>query len=32
LYDQFLIWNQQSKGIESYNDVLLWVLAIPLKN
>ena len=30
LYDQFLIWNQQTKGIESYNDVLLWVLAKPV--
>ena len=29
LYDQFLILNQQTKGIESYNDVLLWVLAKP---
>lgn len=26
LYDQFLQWNQQAKGIESYNDVLLWAL------
>ncbi|MCX6332247.1 MAG: DUF3810 family protein [Bacteroidetes bacterium] len=32
MYDQFLIWNQQSKGIESYNDVLLWVLATPQRN
>jgi len=32
LYDQFLVWNQQSKGIESYNDVLLWALATPQKN
>ena len=30
LYDQFLIWNQQTKGIESYNDVLLWALAKPV--
>lgn len=30
LYDQFLIWNQQAKGIESYNDVLLWALAKPV--
>ena len=27
LYNQFLLWNKQSKGIESYNDVLLWALA-----
>jgi hypothetical protein len=27
MYNQFLIWNKQVKGIESYNDVLLWVLA-----
>jgi hypothetical protein len=27
MYNQFLIWNKQLKGIESYNDVLLWVLA-----
>ena len=26
LYDQFLQWNRQTKGIESYNDVLLWAL------
>jgi hypothetical protein len=26
LYDQFLQWNRQAKGIESYNDVLLWAL------
>jgi hypothetical protein len=26
-YNQFLQWNQQAKGIETYNDVLLWVLA-----
>jgi hypothetical protein len=26
-YNQFLQWNRQSKGIQSYNDVLLWVLA-----
>lgn len=31
LYNQFLIWNQQTKGIESYNDVLLWVLAYQSK-
>jgi hypothetical protein len=27
LYNQFLIWNKQAKGIDSYNDVLRWVLA-----
>ena len=27
LYDQFLQWNQQAKGIKSYDEVLLWVLA-----
>ena len=27
LYDQFLIWNKQAKGVQSYNDVLLWALA-----
>ena len=27
IYNQFLQWNKQSKGIESYNDVLLWALA-----
>ena len=27
LYDQFLQWNKQSKGIKSYDEVLLWVLA-----
>ena len=27
LYDQFLIWNKQASGINSYNDVLLWALA-----
>lgn len=26
-YDQFLQWNKQAKGVESYNDVLLWALA-----
>lgn len=31
MYNQFLIWNQQTKGIESYNDVLLWVLAYRAK-
>jgi hypothetical protein len=27
LYDQFLQWNKQAKGIDSYNDVLLWAMA-----
>jgi hypothetical protein len=27
MYDQFLKWNKQSKGIESYEDVILWALA-----
>ena len=27
LYNQFLKWNQQTNGVESYNDVLLWALA-----
>jgi hypothetical protein len=27
LYNQFLKWNKQANGVESYNDVLLWVLA-----
>ncbi len=27
LYDQFLQWNKQTKGIKSYDEVLLWVLA-----
>jgi len=27
LYDQFLQWNKQAKGIKSYDEVLLWVLA-----
>ena len=27
LYSQFLKWNKQANGIESYNDVLLWALA-----
>jgi len=27
LYNQFLQWNKQSKGIESYNDVILWAIA-----
>ena len=31
MYNQFLIWNKQDKGIDSYNDVLLWVLAYKSK-
>ena len=31
MYNQFLIWNKQEKGIDSYNDVLLWVLAFERK-
>jgi hypothetical protein len=27
LYDQFLQLNKQAKGIKSYDEVLLWVLA-----
>jgi hypothetical protein len=27
LYDQFLQWNKQAKGIKSYDEVLLWVIA-----
>ena len=27
LYDQFLQWNNQSKGLESYDDVIRWILA-----
>ncbi len=27
MYDQFLRWNKQANGIDSYNDVLLWALA-----
>ena len=27
LYNQFLLWNKQARGIESYEDVLLWALA-----
>ena len=27
LYDQFLIWNKQTSGIKSYNDVILWAMA-----
>lgn len=32
LYDQFLQWNKQSKGIKSYDEVLLWVIAYKNKN
>lgn len=32
LYNQFLLLNKQAKGIESYNDVLLWVLAYKKRN
>jgi hypothetical protein len=32
LYDQFLLWNKQSKGIESYNQVVLWALAYKKKH
>ncbi len=31
MYNQFLKWNHQIKGIDSYNDVLLWVLAYKSK-
>jgi hypothetical protein len=27
MYNQFLLWNKQARGIESYEDVLLWALA-----
>jgi len=32
LYDQFLQWNKQSKGIKSYDEVLLWVIAYKNQN
>jgi hypothetical protein len=32
LYDQFLQWNKQSKGIKSYDEVLLWVIAYKNKH
>lgn len=32
LYDQFLQWNKQSKGIRSYDEVLLWVIAYKNQN
>lgn len=31
MYNQFLQWNKQANGIESYNDVLLWALAYRTK-
>ncbi len=31
MYNQFLQWNKQANGIESYNDVLLWALAYRAK-
>lgn len=31
LYDQFLQWNKQARGIDSYNDVLLWAMAYEKK-
>jgi hypothetical protein len=31
LYDQFLKWNQQAAGIDSYADVLKWVRAYRIK-
>ncbi|MFY7651820.1 MAG: DUF3810 domain-containing protein [Chitinophagaceae bacterium] len=27
LYDQYLKWNNQEKGIESYNEVIAWLIA-----
>ena len=32
LYDQFLQWNKQAKGIKSYDEVLLWVIAYNKQN
>jgi hypothetical protein len=32
LYDQFLQWNKQAKGIKSYDEVLLWVIAYKKQN
>ena len=32
LYDQFLQLNKQAKGIDSYNDVILWALAYRKKH
>ena len=31
LYDQFLKWNQQAAGLDSYADVLKWVRAYRIK-
>jgi len=31
MYNQFLLWNKQAKGINSYEDVLLWALAYRAK-
>ena len=31
MYNQFLLWNKQARGIESYEDVLLWSLAYKTK-
>jgi hypothetical protein len=31
MYNQFLQWNKQAKGIQSYDDVLLWALAYRAK-
>jgi Protein of unknown function (DUF3810) len=31
MYNQFLLWNKQAKGINSYDDVLLWALAYRAK-
>ncbi len=31
MYNQFLLWNKQARGIESYEDVLLWALAYKSK-
>ena len=31
MYNQFLLWNKQARGIESYEDVLLWALAYKTK-
>ncbi len=32
MYNQFLQWNKQAKGINSYNDVLLWAIAYKNRN
>ena len=31
MYNQFLLWNKQAKGINSYDDVLIWALAYRAK-